>query len=161
MGNQFLEELQEWTESLEKAINVFGIIKHDLQKEFDIPQLKADLLTLPEQIKKTQIVAFQKKAELSEVEQQMKQREAEISFEINSVKDKNGKALFPNEPTRKAELIIRSGEDEKCLALKKQRSAIEFKLWEFEAEADRLRKEFQAREAIKDLIVAELNLYTK
>lgn len=162
MSREFLEELKsinEWIVHVQKQMEFLG---NKIKKEFDLPQLKGKLLGLPEQIKKTQIIALQKKAELSEFEQEhMKQREAEILFEINNEKGENGKAKFTNDPARKAELIIRLGEDEHYSDLRIKRSAIEFKVWEFEAETDRLRKEFQAREAIKDLIVAELKLYTK
>lgn len=161
MSSEFLGELKEineWILRVQKQMSAFG---HKIKEEFDLPQLKDQLLALPEQIKKTQIVALQKKAELSEVEQDMKECEAGISFEINSEMGGNGKAKFSNENARKSELTRRLVQNDAHHALKGKRSSIEFKLWEFEAEVDRLRNEFKSRIAIKDLVVAELNLYTK
>jgi len=162
MANDFLAELKEineWILHVQKQMDAFG---HKIKEEFNIPQLKDELLTLPEQIKKAQIVALQKKAELTEFEQQqMGQRTAEVFFEITNEKGDNGKAKLTNEPTRKAELTIRLGKDEQYLALKKERSAIESEVWGSEAEVECLRRELQVRLAIKDLVCAELNLYTK
>ena len=161
MANEFLAELKEineWILHVQKQMDAFG---HKIKEEFDIPQLKDELLTLPEQIKKAQIVALQKKAELTEFEQEMKQCEAGLSFEINSELGTNEKPKFSNASLRGAELIKRLSENEKYQTLKTDYSAIEFKLWEFEAEVDKLRHDFRAREAIKDLVCAEIKLYTK
>jgi len=161
MASETLAGLKEWMEALETSANRLTYLRDQIKEEFDLPQLKDQLLTLPGQIKKTQIVALQKKAELTEAEQGMKQWEATVIYEINNELGANGKPKFSNEPARKAELIIRLTGSEEYINLKEQRSAIEFKVWESEAEVDKLRNDFRSRLAIKDLIVAELNLYTK
>ena len=162
MANQFLEELKEIARQIthvEGRMDAFGV---EIRKEFSIAALKDQLLTLPGQIKDAQVLALQKKKELSDFEQQqMGQRVAEMFFEIGNEKGENGKAKFTNEPTRKAELTIRLDKDGDYQSLLKQRSGIESEVWESEAEVNRLRDEFKARLAIKDLVCAELKLYTK
>jgi len=162
MANQFLEELKEIARQIthvEGRMDAFGV---EIRKEFSIAALKDQLLTLPGQIKDAQVLALQKKKELSDFEQQqMGQRVAEMFFEIGNEKGENGKAIFTNNPTRKAELTIRLDEDEQYLVLKKKCSIIESKAWESGAEVDKLRDDFRSRLAIKDLVCAELKLYTK
>lgn len=155
------EELKEARELINEIILGVGTIQEKIGREFDLKKLRDQLLALPEQIKKTQVLVLTKKGELAELEQQIKQHEAEISFEINSEQGSNGKPKFSNENLRKAEWIKRLSKNEKYRGLRQSYSATEFKLWEFEAETDKLRRQFQAFLAHKDLIVAELNLYTK
>ena len=156
-----LDELKKLNDLIIHVQERMGVLSDSIKKEFDLPGLKDQLLALPGQIKKTQVVALQKKAALSEVEQDMKECEAGISFEINSETGDNGKIKFSNENARKSELTRRLAQNDAHHALKGKCSAIEFELWECEAEADKLRNDFRSRLAIKDLIVAELNLYTK
>jgi len=161
MSNQFLEELQEWTQILGKVNQELRYRQKAIKEEFLLPELKDRLLSLPEKIKASQIDALNKKSELAEIEQRMKQREAEIMFEINGEEGEKGKPKFSNEPLRKAELTKRLVRDQEYRDIKEEYSKVEFRIWEHEGEADNLRREFQALLAHKDLIVAELNLYAK
>lgn len=161
MSNQFLEELKEIKVELCRVGSAYEGLHNKIKEEFLLPELKDRLLTLPQEIKTSQINALNKKSGLGEVEQQMKQREAEISFEINNEIGKNEKPKFSNDTVRKAELTKRLGKDGLYRSLKKEHSEIEFKLWDQDAETDKLHNDFEARKAIVKLVVAELNLYTK
>jgi len=107
MSSPFLNELKEMGEFLDDIVLGISGLQDKIKQEFDLPQLKTDLLALPERIKASQIVTLNKKNELTEPDLQMKQREAEIMFEINNAKAENGKAKFSNDSTRRAELDCR------------------------------------------------------
>jgi len=164
MSNQFLDELKEIQQGIvnvTNGMNSLSLLREKLKRDFELPELKAGLINLPKKIRETNFVALTKKNDLMEVEQSMKEREAEISFEVNSETAENGKAKFSNENARKTELTRRLAKDERYGSLKKQHLKTEWELWDKEGETEKLRRDFMARLALKDLIVAELNLYTK
>lgn len=129
--------------------------------EYNLSELRIQLLSIPGEIAKFQKKAKITEQQLLEIQQQLGQIEAEIMYEINM--ETNGaekpKPKFSNAEIRKAEVAKRLKVHTEHLKLQHERGELELVKTNHEIAIDQLRNTFRAQMAIKDLIVAEMNLY--
>jgi len=144
-----------------EGMNSLSLLRDALKKDFDLPGLKQRLQSLPEKIKLSQTQSFNTKNNMGEIESKMKGCEAKVLFEITNEIGTNNKAKFSNENLRKGESLKRLAEDQDYQALRREHSKLQMDFVMAEAETDKLRRDFQGTIALKDLIVAEINLYCK
>jgi len=156
-----LGEMKEWVLALEHAINKLHAWSDNLKKEFRLDDLKDSLNQLPDEIAHYQKEAVKTRASIVEIESGMKFIEVELSYVINMETNGKDKPKFSNDNLRKAELIRRLEQNDPYQEAKREKVNLESILFNSDIEIDRLRNLFKSSMALKDLIVAELNLYTK
>jgi len=159
-----LEELQKIKDEIVGIMDGFAsfdMLREKLKKDFQLDGLKEKLRSIPEDIENKQKEAQQIRSQIPNIETEMKEIEADLAFQISM--EMNGtdkpKPLFSNADSRKAELIKRLKINKRYIELKQKKADLDFALMNFDFEVDRLRNTFRVNLAIKDLIVAEMNLY--
>lgn len=147
--------------AIEQNLGSLDMWREKIKKEFRIDEIKARLLAIPREIENKQIEAINGRIKADNAEQSMKEREAELIFEISM--EMNGttekpKPKFSNETARKAELTRRLKEDNDYVTLRGMLESARSDQVVLEFAVDRLRKDYQTQIAFKDLAVAEMNL---
>lgn len=159
-----LEELKQIKAELvaiEQGLSSFDMLRERLKKDFNLVGLKETLQFIPREIADIQQKAQTIRQQIPDIETQMKGIEADLTFKISM--ETNGaekpKPMFSNAESRKAELTNRLKVNKEYIRLKNEKVTLEFESINFDIEVDKLRRTFQANLAIKDLIVAEINIY--
>jgi len=129
----------------------------------ELQSLKKEFLSLPNKLALIENTVKINRNEITETENQMKEIEAEFTYEISL--ETNGaekpKPKFSNADARKAELQRRLKLNKPYIELKTRKSELDSDLLNNQIEADRLHNQFRANFAIKDLVVAEMNLHAQ
>ena len=132
-----------------------------LRGELDIERLIEEMDAIPQAIKREQLGMQTVKAQMPEVESKIKEIEAELSFVIAN--ETNGgekpKAKFSNETLRRGELTKRLKVHKEHIEAQTRLRELQVQEQNHQIDMDRLRRQLQVNLAIKDLIVAEINLY--
>lgn len=164
MSTKILDDLKEIKNEImqiEQGLSGFDMLRERLKKEFGLDGLKDKLLSIPEEIEKKQKEAQEIKNQIPTLETEIKQIEADFTFQISA--EMNGgekpKPKFSNAETRRAELTKKLKVNKRYVELKFQKNELESEFFNYDIEIDKLRNTFRANLAIKDLIVAEINLY--
>jgi len=136
-------------------------ILEDFQEQVRL--LKQKIGSLPDRLAVIDETMRAIKGDLTEAEDRMKEIEVQFTYEISIEIDslEKPKPKFSNADARKAELQKRLSDDAEYLKLKAKKTELNADLLNNQIESDRLHNQFRANFAIKDLVVAEMNLYAQ
>lgn len=119
----------------------------------DLARLKADLLTLPDQLHEAERDLAIVKVEIGDLQIRIRDRELETKMLIAG-----DKARGKNETERAAERQRVLGEDAQYQAMQRLLTQLEIRRRQYELQASLREKEFQAKRSAMDGTVAEANL---
>jgi len=125
--------------------------------------LKEKIGSLPDRLAFIDRTTRAIKENLTGVENRMNEIEVQLIYEISieTNGDEKPKPKFSNADARKAELQRRLSDYADYLKLKTEKAELDGDLLNNQIESDRLHNQFRANFAIKDLVVAEMNLYAQ
>jgi len=159
MSSTIFKEIKDDLVSIEQNFSSIEMMKDKVRADFEIDRLKTTIEALPEEIANANTKLQEAKNDLPNFEEQLKVIEAEQMFLINNETNGDKKSKFTNEGSRKAELIKRLSIHEEYGVIKVQKIGLEGQIFTLENEVEKLKNQFRAVMAIKDLVCSELSIY--